>query len=114
MLERLNELGDSKQTMMLGEVESFLRKHYPTANTLKKIQMKCWYYYAQGRNKGGKGSISFSQFCNKVSIVDLITLVKGCSIDCHDIGGKDIVLKYLMEWSNSSEKEELKIVMTTL
>lgn len=82
----------------LGEAKEMIRAHYPKVNDVTKLKLKCWLYYCEGRNEGGKDSLPFNQYLQMVSYTQLIEMIRGCVIDVSDLGGKDVALSKLSKW----------------
>lgn len=99
----LNDYAEPRMFVSFGQVNEYMKKYYKTANTLKKIQLKCWYYYAEGRFQGGKGALRFSEYKKRMTHLDYLMLVKSYLIDCSDIGGVDRAIEVLTMWYNNVE-----------
>lgn len=94
-----------KRTVTLKEALSYKEQYYPTANDMQKIQLKCWIYYCQGRESGGKKSYDFFNYTHKVSELDYLLYIKSMVIDCHDIGGHSKAIQTIRDYFSGKEGE---------
>jgi hypothetical protein len=79
----------------LEEAKETIESNYAKANTVTKIKLKCWLYYCESRNEGGKNGIPFNTYSKMMDYDHYYLMVKGCTIDVSDLGGQAESLKSL-------------------
>lgn len=92
---------DHEGVLSLEEAKAVFNRLYDKVNGVTKIQLKCWLYYCESRDRGGKKAMTFDVYKEKVRMSELIQMIRGYLIDVSDLGGVDeavsIISKYHMK-----------------
>lgn len=95
----LHLVENNENLLSLDEAKEYYNAVYGKASDANKIRLKCWLYYCECREKGGKHSIPFDQHRKTLKAVDYLSHVRGRTIDCSDMGGYDkavdVVINYI-------------------
>lgn len=71
------------------------RLNYKKSDTLNKIKLKCWFYYCECMQSGGRLAIPFTEYKKVMTCTNYMEMVKGYLVDCTDIGGQERALRVL-------------------
>ena len=83
----LHLLERTDNQLSLDEAREEYSRLYSIVNDATKIKLKCWLYYCESRNEGGKKAMPFGQYKRMITSADCMSFVRGMIIDCSDIGG---------------------------
>lgn len=91
----LEVMHDTSGELTQQQVKFLAQKYYGKSSSLTKLKLKCWVYYAECVESGGRYAVSFDKFSSKVSYLDITSMVKGYLIDCSDFGGVNNAMEIL-------------------
>jgi hypothetical protein len=78
---------ETNDMLSLAEAEARFRVLYHSVDDMTKVKLKCWLYYCESRAKGGKLCIPFGVYIFHMGEADYLSMVRGYTVDCSDIGG---------------------------
>lgn len=79
----------------LEDAKKRIAMDYPVSDIGERVRLKCWLYYIQSRDSGGKKGLNYELFKEHTSVVDYVEMIKGYLIDCSDVGGSINALRCL-------------------
>lgn len=79
------------QYLTLPEVQSQVKDMYQHVNSITKVKLKSWLYYAEGRHEGGKKAVRFTEYDNTMNHSEYHRLVSSRCVICDDIGSVEKV-----------------------
>lgn len=75
-------------------------KTYDQCRMRTKIELKAWSHHSEKSYRNGNFPLPFMDYVSNMSDEDYLKQVQMDILDCGDLGGKEEVIKYLMNRIN--------------